>query len=142
MVIFEDYQKGLAYAKKVNKPILLDFTGYACVNCRKMEANVWSAPNILPILRDKVVLISLYVDDKRALPKEEQFVTTSGKEIETIGDKWTDFMISRYKTNTQPLYVLTDLEGNSLNTPQPTISYTGIKEFSDWLTVGLAKFLK
>ncbi len=74
IVVFEDYDKGLAYAKSVNKPIMLDFTGYACVNCRKMENNVWSDPKILPILNNEVVLISLYVDDKRDLPKNQQFV--------------------------------------------------------------------
>jgi thiol:disulfide interchange protein DsbD len=78
--------------------------------CRKMENNVWSDAMILPILNNEVVLIS-YVDDKRDLPKSEQFISkTTGSEIETVGDKWTDFMISKYKTNTQPLYVLTDLE--------------------------------
>jgi thiol:disulfide interchange protein DsbD len=78
-----------------------------------MENNVWSDDKVLPILTNQIVLISLYVDDKRELPKAEQFVSkTTGSEIET--DKWTDFMISKYKTNTQPLYVLTDSEGNSL----------------------------
>ncbi len=140
LTIFEDYEKGLAYAKKVNKPILLDFTGYACVNCRRMENNVWSDDKVLTILKKDVVLISLYVDDKRALPKNEQFVSSTGSEIETIGDKWTDFMISRYKTNTQPLYVLTDLEGSSLNTVQPTISYVGITEYENWLKAGISNF--
>ena len=141
LVVFHDYQNGLAYAKKVNKPIMLDFTGYACVNCRKMENNVWSDAKVLPILRDKIVLISLYVDDKRELPKAQQFVSpTTGAEIETIGDKWTDFMISKYKTNTQPLYVLIDLEGNNLNTAKPTISYVGVEEYYNWLNAGIAKF--
>jgi thiol:disulfide interchange protein DsbD len=141
LVVFDNYQYGLAYAKKVNKPIMLDFTGFACVNCRKMENNVWSNSNVLSILKDQIVLISLYVDDKRELPKAQQFISpTTGAEIETIGDKWTDFMISKYKTNTQPLYVLTDLEGNSLNTEQPTISYVGVEEYYDWLKAGIAKF--
>ncbi len=141
IVVFDDYDKGLAYAKTVNKPIMLDFTGFACVNCRKMEINVWSVPTILQILKNDVVLISLYVDDKRELPKSEQFVSKkTGAEIETIGDKWTDFMISTYKTNTQPLYVLTDLEGNSLNTSQPTISYVNAKEYEAWLKMGISKF--
>ncbi|MFA9191575.1 cytochrome c biogenesis protein CcdA [Flavobacterium sp. FZUC8N2.13] len=141
LVVFEDYQSGLAYARKVNKPIMLDFTGYACVNCRKMENNVWSDATVLPILNNEIVLISLYVDDKRALPKAQQFISpTTGAEIETVGDKWTDFMISKYKTNTQPLYVLTDLEGNSLNTAKPTISYVGVKEYYNWLKAGIAKF--
>lgn len=141
LIVFDDYQYGLAYAKKVNKPIMLDFTGFACVNCRKMEHNVWSDKKVLPVLRDKIVLISLYVDDKRDLPKEQQFISpTTGAEIETIGEKWTDFMISKYKTNTQPLYVLTDLEGNSLNTEKPTISYVGVEEYYNWLNAGIAKF--
>ncbi|MGL2993624.1 protein-disulfide reductase DsbD family protein [Flavobacterium sp. TSSA_36] len=141
IIVFDDYESGLAYAKEVNKPIMLDFTGFACVNCRKMENNVWSDPKVLSILKDKVVVISLYVDDKRELPKKEQFISkTTGEEIETIGDKWTDFMISKYKTNTQPLYVLTDLEGNNLNTAKPTISYVGVKEYQAWLEAGIAKF--
>jgi thiol:disulfide interchange protein DsbD len=143
IVVFDDYEKGLAYAKTVNKPIMLDFTGYACVNCRKMENNVWSDAMILPILNNQVVLISLYVDDKRDLPKSEQFISkTTGSEIETVGDKWTDFMISKYKTNTQPLYVLTDLEGNSLNIAKPTISYVGIEEYGSWLKSGISNFKK
>ncbi|MEZ7504533.1 cytochrome c biogenesis protein CcdA [Flavobacterium sp. Arc2] len=143
IVVFDDYEKGLAYAKTVNKPIMLDFTGYACVNCRKMENNVWSDTMILPILNNEVVLISLYVDDKRDLPKDEQFISkTTGSEIETVGDKWTDFMISKYKTNTQPLYVLMDLEGNSLNEENPTISYVSIDEYGTWLKAGISKFKK
>lgn len=141
IVVFDDYEEGLAYAKKVNKPIMLDFTGFACVNCRKMENNVWSNPNVLSILKEKVVVISLYVDDKRELPKDQQFFSkATDSEIVTIGDKWTDFMITRYKTNTQPLYVLTDLEGKSLNTAQPTISYVGVHEYESWLKSGIAKF--
>jgi thiol:disulfide interchange protein len=143
IVVFDDYDKGLAYAKAVNKPIMLDFTGHACVNCRKMENNVWSDTSILPILNNEVVLISLYVDDKRPLPKSEQFISKStGAEIETIGDKWTDFMITKYNTNTQPLYVLTDLEGNSLNANQPTISYVSVSEYLTWLQAGIANFKK
>lgn len=143
LVVFNDFEKGLAYAKKVNKPIMLDFTGYACVNCRKMENNVWSDKKILPILNNEIVLISLYVDDKRDLPKNEQFTSKStGSEIITIGDKWTDFMISKYKTNTQPLYVMTDLNGNSLNEATPTISYTSVDEYENWLKTGISKFVK
>jgi thiol:disulfide interchange protein DsbD len=141
IVVFDDYEKGLTYAKTVNKPIMLDFTGYACVNCRKMENNVWSDAAILPLLKTEIVLISLYVDDKRDLPKSEQFISkTTGSEIETVGDKWTDFMISKYKTNTQPLYVLTDLEGNSLNTEKPTISYVSTEEYGAWLKLGISNF--
>jgi thiol:disulfide interchange protein len=143
IVVFDDYDKGLGYAKMINKPIMLDFTGHACVNCRKMENNVWSDDSILPILKNEVVLISLYVDDKRELPKSEQFTSKStGAEIETIGDKWTDFMITKYNTNTQPLYVLTDLQGNNLNEKQPTISYVPVAEYEAWLKEGILKFKK
>ena len=122
---------------------MLDFTGFACVNCRKMENNVWSDLRVLSILKNDVVLISLYVDDKRELPKSEQHISkTTGSEIETVGDKWADFMISKYKTNTQPLYVLTDLEGNSLNETTPTISYVGVDEYETWLKSGISKFKK
>ncbi|QLC65717.1 thioredoxin family protein [Flavobacterium sp. LPB0248] len=140
IMVFHDYEDGLAYAKEINKPIMLDFTGYACVNCRKMENNVWSEPAILPILKNDVVLISLYVDDKRELPKEKQFTTASGDKIITVGDKWTDFMISKYKTNTQPLYVITDLEGNNMNTSKPTISYVSADEYLNWLKEGISNF--
>ncbi len=143
IVLFTDYEKGLAYAKTVNKPIMLDFTGHACVNCRKMEINVWSDEKVLPILNNEIVLISLYVDEDIDLPKNEQFVSKStGSDIVTVGDKWTDFMITKYKTNTQPLYVLTDLKGNSLNQSKPTISYVGVKEYLEWLKVGIANFKK
>jgi thiol:disulfide interchange protein DsbD len=139
MVTFTNYEKGFAYAKKVNKPIMIDFTGFACVNCRKMEINVWSDERVLNILKNDIVLISLYVDDKRELPKNEQFISKStGSEIVTIGDKWTDFVITRYKTNTQPYYVLTDLKEQKLNEP---ISYTpDIKEYLAWLKDGISKF--
>jgi thiol:disulfide interchange protein DsbD len=139
IVAFEDYEFGLAYAKKVNKPVLLDFTGDACANCRKMEDNVWSDPAVLKILKEKVVLISLYCDRKIELPKEQQFVSkTTGKEVVTIGNKWTDFQISRYKSNSQPLYVVLDTDGNDLSKP---IAFTfEVKEYKDWLEAGIAKF--
>ena len=140
LIVFTDYDKGLAYAKEVKKPALLDFTGHACVNCRKMENNVWSDEKVLNILKNEVVLISLYADDKRPLPKAEQFVSKStGSEIETIGDKWTDFMITKYNTNTQPLYVLVDEEGTNLNTETPTTSYNPDVDFyANWLKKGIS----
>ena len=118
---------------------MIDFTGYACVNCRKMEINVWSDEKVLDVLKNKVVLISLYVDDKRELPESERTISkTTGKEIVTYGNKWTDFIISKYKTNTQPYYVLTDLNENNLNEP---ISYTpNIDEYLAWLNDGISKF--
>ena len=139
LTIFTDYTKGLAYAKTVNKPVMLDFTGYACVNCRKMENNVWSNEKVLNQLKNNVVLISLYVDDKRELPKSEQTVSKeTGNDIITVGDKWTEFIITKYKTNTQPFYVLMDLEENNLNDP---ISYTpDSNEYLAWLKDGISKF--
>lgn len=142
--VFDDYFKGLAYAKIVNKPIMIDFTGFACVNCRKMENNVWSDERVLSILKNEVVLISLYVDDKREMPKSEQYYSKStNAQIETIGDKWTDFMITKYKTNTQPLYVVTDLEGNNLNPKTPTTSYDpDVMLYAKWLREGISNFKK
>jgi thiol:disulfide interchange protein DsbD len=139
IVTFTDYDKGLAYAKQVNKPIMIDFTGFACVNCRKMELNVWSDEKVLNVLKNEVVLISLYVDDKRELPKNEQTVSKiTGNEITSIGDKWTEFIITKYKTNTQPLYVLIDLKEQNLNEP---ISYTpNIDDYFAWLKDGISKF--
>jgi len=141
IITFDDYAKGLAYAKTVNKPVMLDFTGFACVNCRKMEINVWSDEKVLQHLKNDVVLISLYVDDKRELPKNEQYTSKeTGNEVITIGNKWSDFIITRYKTNTQPFYVLIGLDEQNLNTP---ISYTpDINEYENWLKDGISKFKK
>jgi len=141
IVSFHDYDTGLAYAKKVGKPVLIDFTGHACVNCRKMEERVWSEPQIFNKLNNDVVLISLYVDDKRDLPKEEQYVSkTTGKEIKTIGNKWSDFQAEKYKANAQPYYVLIGLEENNLIDP---VGYTSdIEEYNIWLKTGIANFKK
>jgi thiol:disulfide interchange protein DsbD len=142
LIAFEDYEKGLAYAKSVNKPILLDFTGYACVNCRKMEDYVWSDPSILKILQDEVVLISLYVDDKRELPKSEQYVSKeTGKEIVSIGNKWSDFQITRYKANAQPYYIVLDVEENMLS-DKPESYNSDINAYKSWLREGIDKFKK
>ena len=144
LMLFTDYKKGMAFAKEVNKPVLLDFTGHACSNCRKMETNVWTDEQVSQILKNEVVLISLFADDKRELPKSEQHISPStGAEIVTIGDKWTDFMITKYKTNTQPLYVLVDVEGNNLNSITPTTSYDpDAKLYENWLKQGIANFKK
>ena len=141
IIAFHDYEDGLAYAKKVGKPILLDFTGHACVNCRKMEDFVWSKPEILSILKDQVVLVSLYVDDKRELPKEEQYVSKeTGKEIVTIGNKWSDYQITRYKNNAQPYYIILDSDGNDIT---QQIGYTpNAEEYKKWLEQGISKFKK
>jgi thiol:disulfide interchange protein len=137
---FHDYEEGLAYAKKANKPVLLDFTGHACANCRKMEENVWSDAEILKILKNEMVLISLYGDDQRELPKEEQYVSTSGSEVTTIGKKWREYQIERYNINAQPYYVVLDTEGKDISKP---VGYTpNIEEYKKWLEVGISKFKK
>ncbi|WP_236018716.1 MULTISPECIES: protein-disulfide reductase DsbD family protein [Hymenobacter] len=116
---FFDYDEGMAYARQVGKPVLIDFTGHACVNCRKMEANVWPDKRVLPLIRDKYVLIQLYVDDKTELPAAEQTVSKfSGKIIRTIGNKYSDLQASRFNTNSQPYYVLLGREGQVLVPPQ------------------------
>ncbi len=138
---FHDYNEGMAYAKAQNKPVMVDFTGWACVNCRKMEDNVWSDPKVLKKLREDYVLISLYVDDKKALPQSEQFVSTlSGKEIKTTGNKWSDFQASKYNTNSQPYYVLLDNKGNILAHPR---GYTpDIQTYANYLDEGLCRYKK
>ncbi len=138
---FLDYDKGMAYAKKVGKPVMLDFTGKACVNCRKMEERVWSDQKVLNILKNKVVLISLYVDFQVALPKDQQYVSKStGKKIRTIGNKWSDFQITKYKANAQPYYVLIDHNGENLN---HYMAYNAdVEAYLNWLNEGLANFTK
>lgn len=141
IVSFHDYDEGLAYAKKKNLPVMIDFTGHACVNCRKMEERVWSEPQVLETLKNDLVLVSLYVDDKRDLPKSKQFVSEStGKKIETIGGKWSNFQITRYKANAQPYYVLVDDNGEDLTDP---IAYEPDAEvYYNWLQKGIEKFKK
>jgi len=136
---FIDYEKGLAFAKKENKPVLIDFTGHACVNCRKMEERVWGEPQILNILKNDIVLISLYVDERKALPESEQYVSpTTGKKIKTVGNKWSDFQIKNYQMNAQPYYILMDLEENNLNDP---VGYMpDATEYEAWLRQGIDAF--
>lgn len=107
--VFFDYDEGMEYAKKAGKPVMLDFTGHACVNCRKMEASVWTDKDVYRLLNEELVIIQLYVDDKTALPTEEQYLSSfSGKKVRTIGNKWSDFQASKYNANSQPYYVLLD----------------------------------
>ena len=106
---FFDYEQGMAYAKKVNKPVFIDFTGHGCVNCREMEANVWSDSRVLKRLMNDYVIIALYVDDKKELPEDEWITSTyDGREKKTIGKKYADFQITRFGVNAQPYYVLLD----------------------------------
>ena len=142
ILAFDDYDKGLAYAKKVGKPVMLDFTGWACVNCRKMEQNVWPKPEVLQILKNDVVLISLYVDDKR--PLEANQITESklqpGKQLKYIGQKWSELQTLKYKANSQPFYVIMDHEENTLIDP---VGYTpDVEVYHSWLQEGISKFKK
>ena len=114
-----DYDQALRCAKAQGKPIFIDFTGHGCVNCREMEANVWSDPRVKDMLRNDFVICALYVDDKTSLPKEECYTSTyDGKEKKTIGRKWADFQISKFGTNAQPYYCLMDHNGNLLMKPR------------------------
>ena len=137
----KDFELGLTIAKAENKPILLDFTGWACVNCRKMEENVWIDPSIYSLLNEKYVLISLYVDDRKPLPEDEQFqfLRKNGtiKNIKTIGDKWATFQTVNFQTSSQPYYVLMSPDLEILNS---AIQYTDVSSYQNWLEKGLTKF--
>jgi len=142
ILAFNDYDKGLAYAKKVNKPVMLDFTGHACVNCRKMEQNVWAKDKILPILKNDVVLISLYVDDKRKLPAGEEMDSKlhPEKKLKYIGQKWSEFQTIKFGANAQPFYVLMNHNEENLNEPA---AYTpDVDEYHAWLKQGISNFNK
>ena len=139
---YKDFEEGLAAAKTANKPILLDFTGWACVNCRKMEENVWSEPDIYQILKEEYILISLYVDDnEKELPKEQQFdyLRPNGniKKIKTVGDKWATFQTVNFKTASQPYYVLMSPDLEILNSP---LQYTDRDTYYTWLKESLSRF--
>jgi len=137
---FFDYDEGMAYAKKVHKPVLIDFTGHACVNCRKMEANVWPDKQVLPLIRDKYVLIQLYVDDKTELPAAEQTVSSfNGEKITTLGGKYSDLQASRYNTNSQPYYVLLNPETEKVLVPPIGADYE-VANFKSFLDKGLALY--
>jgi thiol:disulfide interchange protein DsbD len=112
---FFDYEEGLAYAKKVGKPVFLDFTGHSCTNCRKMENAVWPDPEVLKRLKNDFVVISLYVDDRTELSEAEKYVSKyTGKKVKTLGNRNVDLQVSKFNSNAQPLYVIVDAEGNPL----------------------------
>ena len=134
---FYDYEEGMAYAKKVHKPVLLDFTGWSCTNCRKMEAAVWSDPEVLKRLKEDYVLISLYVDDRTPLSEAEKYVSTiSSKSIHTLGQKWSDLQAARFNTNAQPFYVV--LDSNGKPAAGPRAFNLDIKAYTDFLDQGIA----
>ena len=112
---YYDYEEALAAAKAQDKPLLVDFTGWTCVNCRKMEANVWSDPHVRDIINKEYILVELYVDEKDLkLPESEQYTSQSGKKIDNVGKRNTDFQITKFQSNSQPLYALLDNEGELL----------------------------
>ena len=140
---YKDFEAGLAHAKSVNKPILLDFTGWACVNCRKMEENVWSEPDVYPLLKEDYVLISLYIDDRKELPLEEQFdyKFESGrvKTIKTIGEKWGTFQTINFNSASQPYYVLMSPDLELLHS---AIQSADSDMYREWLLQGLENYKK
>lgn len=135
---FRDFDEGVAFVKSNIKPILLDFTDRVCINCRKMEENVWSDFKVYQILKNKFLLISLYVDDRRALPKEKQFKIKFNdshlKSTETIGDKWSTFQYLNFQTASQPYYVIMNADLEILNKAK---QYSGIDEYYKCLLGGL-----
>jgi len=138
---YKVFEVGLAAAKAANKPILLDFTGWACVNCRKVEENVWSNPAIYKLLKEDYILISLYVDDRKELPETAQFnfkrANGQLKEITTVGDKWATFQTVNFKTASQPYYVQLTSELQILNRAE---QYTDIDTYLAWLQEGIINF--
>ncbi len=136
------YEEGLKLAKEQNKPLLIDFTGYACVNCRRMEEKVWSQPDVYAIMKEKYIIVSLYVDDKKKLPLTERFTYTTKdgqeKEIVTVGDKWSTFETENFKKNAQPWYAIMNTEEELLTHP---VGYVpSADEYKAWLQCGVDAF--
>ena len=135
---FYNFEDAQTHAKEVNKPILIDFTGYACANCRKMEENVWSKPEVLKRLKEDFVIASLYVDDKMKLPKEKQYISTYDNELKTtVGDKNMDLEITKYNNNAQPYYIIVHPNGEKILEP---LGYSSERDFIKFLEKGKAFF--
>lgn len=136
---YYDYEEGLVAAKELNKPVLIDFTGWNCVNCRKMEANVWTDPKVASLLREEFVMVELFVDDRTELVADEQYVSEySGKKINTIGKKNSDFQAASFNSNSQPLYVIVDTDGNVLIPPSGA-NYD-VNSYAAYLQEGISVF--
>lgn len=136
---FDDFETGMAYAKRVNKPVMIDFSGYGCVNCRKMEASVWTDPKVKNIIENDYVLITLMVDDKTSLPEVIE-INEHGKtrKLKTVGDKWSYLQRSKFGANAQPFYVLLDAEGKPLNS---SYAYDeDVNKYIQFLQEGLSNF--
>ena len=138
---FDDYESGMAYAKKVNKPVMIDFSGFGCVNCRKMEASVWTDPKVKQMLENDYVLITLMVDDKTKLPQPIE-IQENGKtrKLKTIGDKWSYLQRSKLGSNAQPFYILLNDEGQPLG---PSYAFNeDVSKYIQFLQNGLKEFKK
>ena len=138
---FDDYESGMAYAKKVNKPVMIDFSGFGCVNCRKMEASVWTDPKVKQMLENDYVLITLMVDDKTKLPQPIE-IQENGKtrRLKTIGDKWSYLQRSKFGSNAQPFYILLNDEGQPLG---PSYAFNeDVSKYIQFLQNGLKEFKK
>jgi thiol:disulfide interchange protein DsbD len=146
LMAFHDYDKALAYAKKVNKPLFVDFTGWGCVNCRKMEQSVWGEPGIIEHLRNDFVIVSLYVDERTDLPKNEQkTIKVNGRDfsITTVGNKWTAKQMEEYKTSSQPYYVMQTPDGKDIPIGSADYQNHGTPSvFKEWIEKGLALYKK
>lgn len=138
-----DYEQGIACAKKLNKPVFIDFTGHGCVNCRKMEENVWIDPDVIKRLKEDYLIIALYVDDKTTLPEEEWIVSEfDGRTKKTIGKKFADFQISKYGVNAQPYYVLLDPHNDTTPLIAPRAYNLNVQGFVEFLDKGIEEFNK
>ncbi|MCC6372619.1 MAG: thioredoxin family protein [Bacteroidia bacterium] len=138
----DDYESALQYAKLVKKPLFVDFTGLACVNCRLMESTVWVTPEVFPMLKDSVVIVSLYVDNKVDLPEAEQkevFWYGKQRKLETIGNKWAYLQSTKYQSSSQPQYVVLNHDESNA-TPGTMGTETNQKLFATWLRSGLRNF--
>ena len=147
IMVFHDLEKAEAYAKEVHKPLFVDFTGHACVNCRKMEEKVWGEPGVIEILRDKMIIVSLYVDEKTALPlsehKELEYAPGKKMKITEIGHKWSYLQTTRYKSNTQPYYRLLGPQNEDLDIGSADYEHHGnATDFKAWLEKGLEEYKK
>ena len=140
--VYTDYEEGMAAAQKAGKPVMLDFTGFGCVNCRKMEAAVWPDAKVRQLMTEDYILVSLYVDDKTPLPATIEVTESDGtvRKLRTIGDKWSYLQRSKFGAQTQPFYVLVDHNARPL---APAYSYDeDVNAFVRWLEHGIAQFRK
>ncbi len=136
---FDDYDKGMAYAAETNRPVLIDFSGYGCVNCRKMEGAVFDTPVVEKRVKENFVLIKLMVDDKKKL-ENKLTVEENGKKIvlETVGEKWSYLQRSKFRANSQPYYIMLDNQGQALS--NPAYYDENLTKFVQWLDGGLQKY--